>query len=502
MEGNDETNKAAKQSSRRKIWLIILGIAVVLAIAGGIEAYRILYTPQALFKLANLTPAPSAVPLPTPAASAALAAPGTCSPGTAAPSPTANPTAASATAPAPAPTFDVTQGKEILNILLIGIDRRQGTVGDIKGTPKSEGTDPHADTQMVVSINFKEKKVDLISLPRDTFVYNPDLMDGVYKLNATFNAGGGFSAKDGAGFLNICKGASYMLGGIPVDYYYAVDFSALMKLVNDIGGVDFDVDSPSYSREHKKGMQHMNGADVLYYVRIRKTGPEPGDLNRTNRQKDLMVAVFSQLKQKGKLSMAPKLIGDMGNGVYTNTTLEQTLALVNYAKSIDPKNIGMHTMAGPSADAIYWRWCFTDQEKRVQLIKQVYGIDVPEQAHCSEDFAHWLNNYGFGGIVYQKTAKQLIDFADAGKAGFTDDQKQAYDALTASYAQMQKAWDSASLTMKSADTHAMQAAMSKLKANAAKLAKLLNYSGALKWTYDRHYWWLEPEINETLVDFN
>jgi len=43
-------------------------------------------------------------------------------------------------------------------------------------------------------------------------------------------------------------------------------------------------------------------------------------------------------------------------------------------------------MAGPSEDSIYWRWCFTDQEKRVELIKQVYGVDVPEQVHCSKSF--------------------------------------------------------------------------------------------------------------------
>jgi LCP family protein required for cell wall assembly len=438
-----------------------------------------------------MSPAPSGT-LPTPEATGSSAGPET-----AVTSPAAEPTATSTPAP------DITQGNEILNILLIGVDRRQDTQGDSKGTDGGRnGTEPHADVQMVLAINFKEKKVDLISLPRDTFVYNPDLMNGVYKLNATFNTAGGFAAKDGAGFLNVCKGASYMLGGIPIDYYYAVDFDSLVKIVDTIGGVDFNIDSPDYSLEQKKGMQHMNGEDVLYYVRVRKVGPEPGDLNRINRQKELMVAIFTQLKEKGKLSMVPNLIGAADSGIFTNTNLEQTLALANFAKSVDPKNITMHSMAGPSIDAIYWRWCFTDQEKRVELIKQVYGVDVPGQVHCSEAFAHWLNYYGFGGIVYQKTAKQLIDYADAHKADFTGDQEQAYNALTASYAKTQQAWNNASLTLKDADTSVMLTAMNHMKTDAAQLAKQLNYTEILKWTYDHHYWWLDPEINEVQVDFN
>jgi len=182
---------------------IILGIVLALLIVGGIEAYRILYTPQALFKFSTRSPAPAGTPLPTPETTEASAGPET-----AAASPTAESTVA--------PTSDITQSNDILNILLIGVDRRQDTQGDSKGTNGGRnGTEPHADVQMVLAINFKREKGGSYSLPRDTFVYNPDLMNGVYKLNATFNTAGGFTAKDGAGFLNVCKGASYMLAGFP-----------------------------------------------------------------------------------------------------------------------------------------------------------------------------------------------------------------------------------------------------------------------------------------------
>jgi hypothetical protein len=294
-----------------------------------------------------------------------------------------------------------------------------------------------------------------------------------------------------------------MLGGIPIDYYCAVDFDALVKLVDDIGGVDFDVDSPSYSREHKAGMQHMTGEDVLFYVRNRKLGPEVHDAARVDRQKELMITIFNQLKKNGKLSMVPNLITTADNGIFTNMSVEQMLALVNLAKNIDPNNIGAHSFPATYCGGLLDRmWYFTDQPGRQQLIKQVYGIDVPVQVHSSQDFASWLDNYGFGGVVYLKTGKKLLDYADTQKASFTDDQKQAYDTLTADYTQLQQAWNNASLTLKSADTRAMLAAMNQLKPDATALAKAVGYTDKLSWTYDHQHFWLDPQINEVTVDLN
>lgn len=470
-----------KRSRKRIILTIVIGAVVLLLAVGGIEVYRILCTPQDLFAISTIDPSKLATSTP------AL---------TPKPEDTDVPTTVTTTTPG------ITEGKEILNILLIGVDRREAANGaDSKGTSKSAGTDPHADVQMIVAINFKENKVDLISIPRDTFIHNTELMNGVYKINATFNVGGSFTDSE-AGFRKVCDGAEYMLGGIPVDYYYAVDFGALVKLVDAIGGVDFDVDSKSYSRQRKTGMQHMNGEDVLYYLRIRKTGPAPGDLNRINRQKDMMVAIFTQLKEKGQLSMVPDLINAAGSGVYTNTNLEQTLALANFAMNIDPKNIGMHSFTGPSADSLYLRWCFTDQEKRVGLIKEVYGVDVPEQTHCSEKYSDWLRKYGFSGMVYMKTAEILLNYADERKAGFTGEQKTAYDELKAALEETQEAWDLASLTLKDADTRVMLSGQRKLKSAAVELDKLLDYEEKLQWDYDHHYWWHELEINEKYVDVN
>ena len=476
----DEEKREGTKKRRRLTWLITAGALLLLLVAGGVEAYRILYAPQNVFNIPTIKPGS----LPTPGATPSQEEPG----GGVSQRPSMP-----SDSPAVSEMPDITHNQEILNILLIGIDRNpQGG--------KSSGSDPHADVMMVVAIDFKEKKVDLISLPRDTFIHAPEIMNGVYKLNASFNVGGGFEAKNREGFLKVCEAAKYMLGGIPVEYYYAVDFKELVHLVNAIGGVDYYVESPEYVRDGVAGQRHLDGDNVLSYLRVRKTGPEQGDNNRVNRQKKMMVAIFEQIKKNGKLSMLPGLINAANSGVFTNTSLEQTLALASFARNVNPDHITMHSMVGELHLKAGWGYVFTDQKARVELIRQVYGFDVPEQARCSMGYADWLVDCGFSAIRYLKTGNQVLDWAEEHRQEFTGEQSKEYDALKAALGSAQAAYDMASLTLSAKDSKAMAAAQKELKAHALKLAKLTGCKELLKWTFSKNYW-NDPAINEVKVDF-
>jgi hypothetical protein len=235
-------------------------------------------------------------------------------------------------------------------------------------------------------------------------------------------------------------------------------------------------------------------------MRVRKVGPEKGDVNRVNRQKKILIAIFNQIKKSGKLSMIPDLVSAANSGILTNTTMEQTLALANFARTIEPDKIRMHSMTGAMLIKASWAYCFTDQKARRELINQIYGIDVPNQVHCSSRYSDWLMDYGLSGIRYQKTGKQLLDYAAAHETDFMGEQKNAYNALKTSYADTQAAYDRASLTFASADNRILADVKKKLKTNTEALAKLLGYKEALKWTYNSAYW-NDPAINEVRVDF-
>jgi len=275
--------------------------------------------------------------------------------------------------------------KNIVNVMLIGVDH--STERDTWSGKKAF----HADVMIVLAINTDKGTVDMISLPRDTYAKIPGVK-GIYKLNASIDCGGGWPTE--GGFNKVCEAASWMLGDIPVKYYYAVDMNAVKDLVNVIGGVDYDVDIDFtiQGRSYKKGMQHLDGQGVLDYLRVRKDlGELSGDLNRINRQKRMLVAIFDKLKKENLLAKLPEILAAFDGNLYTNTTLAQTAALAAYAYNVDPANIRIHSMGGQTRLIFNWSFVLTDQEARVKLIKQVYGVDVPiyEEYTAKAAIAKW-----------------------------------------------------------------------------------------------------------------
>ena len=275
----------SKQKRRHAVlWIAAALMLIVLALCA-VHAYRILTKPASLFTEAAATTIPEATPL-APAFPIVTTIPAPDEP---APSPTAQAT------PVPVETAEPTPAPpQRLNILLMGIDAYES------GRTTS-GTMAHTDVMMVIAVNFDENKVDLITLPRDTLTTAPGHY-GYYKLNGVFNVGiGGWFRPTGKadeladGFMLTCRAAEEWLGGISIPYYYAVDFQAVIDIVDAIGGIDYDVDqwfrSMSGRHSYGKGMHHLDGDAVLGYLRIRQSA-DGLDSSRTARQRRMMVAIF------------------------------------------------------------------------------------------------------------------------------------------------------------------------------------------------------------------
>lgn len=277
-----------------------------------------------------------------------------------------------------------------VNFLVAGIDR-------FADGNTTSGTDVHADTVIVVSVDFENGQVDLISLPRDTFIEVPGHR-GFYKLNAAFNVGGGTGDPDG-GFLALAATASQLMGGVSIPYYAAVDISALRTLVDSVGGVDLDVEmtyTSGYGKEYKAGFQHLDGIGFESYVRARKNATVgKNDIGRTNRQRQALVALYKTVKEKGLLTSLPSLFLSLKNGVWTNLSLSQMAALANFALSFDPDSVTMRSMAGTLKINHGWAYHFIDEEARKELVLSLYGFEPEPYGIASESFADYLHTDGF-----------------------------------------------------------------------------------------------------------
>ena len=371
---SDIAAQAAKRRRRLALFATIVVLVAAIATAGLVYYRRLRQNPSDFFANAPNTPAP------TPAAASNNAAP--------APNVTSTPT--------PDPFSVLEQPSElvlpqnVVNVMLIGADyaeERESWHG------KDGLTAAHADVMIVLAINFDENRADLISLPRDTYTLVPGV-SGIYKLNASLDCGGGLLAENGAGFLKVCETASYLLGGIPVNYYYAVTMPAVKQLVDAIGGVDFnlDISFTMQGRTYYEGRQHMNGQAVLDYLRVRKeaSGLKPserGDAQRVKRQKKMLIAIFNQLKKKDMMLKVPDILSAFDGQLFTNCTASQTAALALYGYNMPSENIGMHSMVGHMRSMYSWNFNFINQSKRVDLIREIYGVDVPKIYEISENYA-------------------------------------------------------------------------------------------------------------------
>ena len=520
-----------KQKKRRIVLWIVLGLLLAGLVFGVIHAVRILTKPASLFTQAAATP----VPEPTVLAPAF-------------PIVTRTP-AAEASAPVSSDALKATDGPVLstpaptpanrLNVMLMGIDAYEDG-----GT--TSGTMPHTDAIMVIAINFDENTVDLISLPRDTLTTAPGYY-GFYKLNGVFNVGlGGWRRPAGKsdeladGFLLTCRAAEEWLGGISIPYYYAVDFQAVTDIVDAIGGIDYDVDQQFRAmksrRMYHKGMQHLDGDAVMGYLRIRNNA-DGLDSSRTARQRRMMVAIFKKLKNEGKLSQIPALITAANSGIYTNTTLSQTTALANYATKIDGNKIHTRSMFGEIGNIEYeWRYVYVDQQNRIDLIREVFGIEAEPVGICTRQYERWLHTVGFSAMKYMRQAEKVLTkvqgMKDAGST-FTVAQISLYSDCYLSYVSLREAFDSATDTLAARyaaapwrekknpkrsqwteenkavdaeltaleeqilqDIHDLQAAV---KETTLQLADSIGY-GKLSWNVPID-WFKDQDINEVIVAF-
>ncbi|BCS81304.1 LCP family protein [Anaerocellum diazotrophicum] len=266
-----------------------------------------------------------------------------------------------------------------INILIVGLDKASNrTVYDMHRT----------DTILFVNINFKDKKVRGISIPRDTLtqIYKIEKWD---KINSAFGYGGGEKKE---GFIYTMETVSKLLGGMPVDYYIGFDLDAIRKVVNILGGVYVNVEVPVRVKtkwvdiDLKPGYQKLNGIETLYYALWRKT--PGGDIDRIKRDKELILSVFQQLKESNKIIKLPEIYWKIRKHFFTNLSFQQVTSLAYFAQGMNKENIVFESIPGTYfnyAGVSYWK---PDYEGIKKLVKDLLGYDIEIDLQLPEKFKY------------------------------------------------------------------------------------------------------------------
>ncbi len=237
-------------------------------------------------------------------------------------------------------------GKERLNILLIGADEQNGA--------------HNTDTMITVSIDPATNQVVMFTLPRDTVdVPVPpgparNVWGSIYsgKINSFFLAASeradafpGTRATRGYNGLKSIVGNLY---GLDIKYYVEVNFDGFKKVVDALGGVTVNVQVPVLDDNfpdpagHRKrllvpaGMQHMTGAEALDYARSRKS---TSDFERGARQQRVLVSLRQQVDIGQAFRNVEPLAAAIGQSLRTDIPRELVPQLLGLAGRIDARSI-------------------------------------------------------------------------------------------------------------------------------------------------------------------
>ena len=286
------------------------------------------------------------------------------------------------------------------NIALFGIDNRS--------TGKYESG--NSDCIMIASINNDTKEVRLISVYRDSFLAVDD-DDNLRKLNAAYAKGGPTGA---VAALN--KNLD-----LDIKEYVAVDFNAVMEVVDALGGIELDITSKEaetmkiYINEMNEvmgtngtavsgpGLQTVNGIQALAYCRDRYSGGD--DYGRTERQR----TVISKIVEKAKAASLPtlnKVIDELFPDISTSLSSSEILGLAASIKDYEladtqgwPFQLTTERMGGKLGDVVVP----TDLETNVNLLHQ-YLFDV-------EDYETTQTVKNISKSVIKETGKTASDTA-------------------------------------------------------------------------------------------
>ena len=288
-----------------------------------------------------------------------------------------------------------------------GIDYGDGVQPRVSGERKSQdyytvlilgrdtGGGGNTDTMLLASYDVTNQKATVMSIPRDTMVNIPY---DIKRINAVYNYGGGGEK----GIQALYKEISQLVGFEP-DYQVIVEWEAVGKIVDAMGGVYFDVprdmnyDDPiqNLSIHQTKGYRLLSGDDAMQVLRYRHDnkkngkmlGYPDGDLGRIKTQQGLLKAMIEQLMSLKNITKVNEFIKVFNENVETDLSLQNMLWFAKQAflgnssgAKLDTAQVNFVTM--PNTNVSCWSRVYQNYQSYVtpnaqELLELVNNVLSP-----------------------------------------------------------------------------------------------------------------------------
>ena len=251
------------------------------------------------------------------------------------------------------------------------------------------------DTIMIASYNPNTQKANLLSIPRDTFTgKNPKKAVASQKINSLYNIN---KTPDKT------LAAVNELTGLDIKYYVIVKTEALIKLVDAIGGVKFNVPmrmkytdtSQNLVIDLEEGEQLIDGNKAEQLLRFRHNDYQKGvgmtsypseygdnDFGRMRTQRDFIIATLKQTLKPSNICKIGQILEIANENVDTNLELSFVKDYIPYAVELDTENITSATLPGTTPDVSTTNGVsvfVADKKASKELIQSMFYADVTEE---------------------------------------------------------------------------------------------------------------------------
>ncbi|NMB28148.1 MAG: LytR family transcriptional regulator [Tissierellia bacterium] len=242
------------------------------------------------------------------------------------------------------------------------------------------------DTIMFVSFDPGHKKVDVISIPRDTYIHRKGYDHAEQrKINAIYGD---------HGIEGLKKAVSYILEGVPVHHYILMDYDGVANVIDYIGGVEVMVpfhmkyrdptSKPPLNIDIKEGKQVLDGKKSLDFLRYRKgnnnkEGYIDGDLGRIKAQQQFIQSFVNKVLSY----RLPVVIKKGFDYVKTDIKLMEGLAYSKDALGIKEEDFSFITLPGEGKfkrfNGILLSYFTYDSFKTKKVLESIYRVKPPKQ---------------------------------------------------------------------------------------------------------------------------
>lgn len=234
------------------------------------------------------------------------------------------------------------------------------------------------DTIILCNYNPQTQSATMLSIPRDTFIgKNQDTAKGSDKINSLYS-------KDISKTVNSVS----KLTDVDIDYYAVVKTSSLTKIVDIIGGINFEVpidmdyDDPTQDLHiHlSKGMQKIDGDKAEQLLRFRHNNDytsypaEYGDndYGRMRTQREFMQETLKQTLTLKNLKDAKEIIDCIFENIETNLTKEDCIPYIPIAVDFDINSIQSIQLPGESKKCNNLWFFIHDKKETKKIIEELF----------------------------------------------------------------------------------------------------------------------------------